>query len=78
MIHTTVWNDALRSHEELIGTDRAMRSVGNYATPLFRLPTGTPTTSPCPSWRPSSWATCTWTSTSTPRTGPRRRVAIIG
>ena len=26
----------------LIGTDRAMRSVGSYATHLFRLPTGDP------------------------------------
>ncbi|MFF0943344.1 bifunctional polysaccharide deacetylase/glycosyltransferase family 2 protein [Kocuria sp. CPCC 205300] len=48
MTHTTVWDDALRSREELIGTDRAMRSVGNYATRLFRLPTGDPDNKPLP------------------------------
>ncbi|MFI7743549.1 bifunctional polysaccharide deacetylase/glycosyltransferase family 2 protein [Kocuria rhizosphaericola] len=42
MTHTTAWDDDLRNREELIGTDRAMRSVGGYATRLFRLPTGDP------------------------------------
>ncbi|TDL38584.1 glycosyltransferase [Kocuria rosea] len=42
MTHTTAWDDDLRNREELIGTDRAMRSVGSYATHLFRLPTGDP------------------------------------
>jgi biofilm PGA synthesis N-glycosyltransferase PgaC len=42
MTHTTAWDDDLRNREELIGTDRAMRSVGSYATRLFRLPTGDP------------------------------------
>ncbi|WP_426120406.1 bifunctional polysaccharide deacetylase/glycosyltransferase family 2 protein [Kocuria sp. LHG3120] len=42
MTHTTAWDDDLRNREELIGTDRAMRSVGGYATHLFRLPTGDP------------------------------------
>ena len=42
MTHFTSWEDGFRNREELIGTDRAMRSVGGYATPLFRLPTGDP------------------------------------
>ncbi len=42
MTHTTAWDNDLRNREELIGTDRAMRSVGSYATHLFRLPTGDP------------------------------------
>ncbi|GGG43360.1 hypothetical protein GCM10011374_02160 [Kocuria dechangensis] len=48
MTHTTAWDDDLRSREELIGTDRVMRSVGSYATPLFRLPTGDPDRKPLP------------------------------
>ncbi|WP_370830223.1 bifunctional polysaccharide deacetylase/glycosyltransferase family 2 protein [Kocuria sediminis] len=48
MTHTTVWDDDLRSREELIGTDRAMRSIGDYATHLFRLPTGDPDNKPLP------------------------------
>ncbi|MGX5357781.1 bifunctional polysaccharide deacetylase/glycosyltransferase family 2 protein [Kocuria sp. KH4] len=48
MTHTTVWDDDLRSREELIGTDRAMRSVDDYATHLFRLPTGDPDNKPLP------------------------------
>jgi biofilm PGA synthesis N-glycosyltransferase PgaC len=31
-----------RNQEELVGTDRIMRSVANYASPLFRIPTGDP------------------------------------
>ncbi len=42
MSHTTAWDDDLRNREEMIGTDRVMRSVGGYATHLFRLPTGDP------------------------------------
>ncbi|GAA1746237.1 bifunctional polysaccharide deacetylase/glycosyltransferase family 2 protein [Kocuria aegyptia] len=48
MTHFTSWEDDFRNREELIGTDRAMRSVGNYATPLFRLPTGDPDNKPLP------------------------------
>ncbi len=48
MTHTTVWDDQLRNREELVGTDRAMRSVGGYATQLFRLPTGDPDNKPLP------------------------------
>ncbi|MFC6256243.1 bifunctional polysaccharide deacetylase/glycosyltransferase family 2 protein [Kocuria oceani] len=48
MTHTTVWDDDLRSREELIGTDRAMRSIDGYATHLFRLPTGDPDNKPLP------------------------------
>nr|WP_277351855.1 bifunctional polysaccharide deacetylase/glycosyltransferase family 2 protein [Arthrobacter sp. SF27] len=32
----------VRNREELIGTDRIMRSVGGYATRLFRIPKGDP------------------------------------
>lgn len=48
MTHFTSWEDDFRNREELIGTDRAMRSVGDYATPLFRLPTGDPDNKPLP------------------------------
>ncbi|MFF0991173.1 bifunctional polysaccharide deacetylase/glycosyltransferase family 2 protein [Kocuria nitroreducens] len=42
MTHTTVWTEDLRNRQELIGTDRAMRSVAGYGSHLFRLPTGDP------------------------------------
>lgn len=42
MTHVTSWDSNFRNREELVGTDRVMRSAGNYASPLFRLPTGDP------------------------------------
>ncbi|MFF0988880.1 glycosyltransferase [Kocuria sp. CPCC 205315] len=42
MTHTSSWTEDLLSRQELISTDREMRSVAGYATRLFRLPTGDP------------------------------------
>lgn len=42
MTHMTSWDSNVRNREELIATDRVMRSTADYATPLFRLPTGDP------------------------------------
>lgn len=47
MTHITSWDED-GDRQELISTDRAMRSVGGYATPLFRLPNGDPDNSPLP------------------------------
>ncbi|WP_307857492.1 bifunctional polysaccharide deacetylase/glycosyltransferase family 2 protein [Paenarthrobacter sp. DKR-5] len=43
MTHTNFWaNDDLHNRQELIGTDRVLRAMDNYATSLFRIPTGWP------------------------------------
>jgi cellulose synthase/poly-beta-1,6-N-acetylglucosamine synthase-like glycosyltransferase/peptidoglycan/xylan/chitin deacetylase (PgdA/CDA1 family) len=47
MTHLYDWDDpGLWHREELIGTDRTMRSVGHYGTRLFRLPEGNPELKP--------------------------------
>lgn len=47
MSHLTDWNKSdARHREELIGTDRAMRSAADYATRLFRIPEGDPVKKP--------------------------------
>ncbi|MGQ1797885.1 bifunctional polysaccharide deacetylase/glycosyltransferase family 2 protein [Kocuria oceani] len=47
MTHLADWEDpGLQHREELIGTDRTMRSVGNYGTRLFRFPEGNPELKP--------------------------------
>ncbi|MGK7221924.1 bifunctional polysaccharide deacetylase/glycosyltransferase family 2 protein [Kocuria flava] len=48
MTHFTSWVEDLRNREELIGTDRAMRAVADYASPIWRLPTGDPDNKPLP------------------------------
>ncbi|MBG6184620.1 peptidoglycan/xylan/chitin deacetylase (PgdA/CDA1 family) [Arthrobacter sp. CAN_A214] len=39
-------HDAIRNSEELIATDRIMRSTAGYATRLFRIPEGDPDNKP--------------------------------
>jgi cellulose synthase/poly-beta-1,6-N-acetylglucosamine synthase-like glycosyltransferase/peptidoglycan/xylan/chitin deacetylase (PgdA/CDA1 family) len=39
-------HDDLRNREEIIGTDRIMRATGQYASRLFRIPTGDPRNNP--------------------------------
>lgn len=47
MTHTDFYaNDNFRNREELIGTDRIMRSSAGYATRLFRIPEGDPDNNP--------------------------------
>jgi cellulose synthase/poly-beta-1,6-N-acetylglucosamine synthase-like glycosyltransferase/peptidoglycan/xylan/chitin deacetylase (PgdA/CDA1 family) len=47
MTHLADWEDpGLQHREELIGTDRTMRSVGNYGTRIFRFPEGNPELKP--------------------------------
>lgn len=48
MTHTTSWDEDGGNRQELISTDRAMRSVGGYATPLYRIPNGDPDSNPLP------------------------------
>lgn len=43
MYHSDFWaHDDYYNREALIGTDRVMRATGDYATRLFRIPTGDP------------------------------------
>lgn len=43
MFHSDFWaHDDAYNREEIIGTDRVMRGTDNYATRLFRIPTGDP------------------------------------
>ncbi|GAB2614706.1 hypothetical protein GCM10009696_20440 [Kocuria himachalensis] len=47
MTHMIGWEDpGLRHREELIGTDRTMRSVASYGSRLFRFPEGNPELKP--------------------------------
>ncbi|WP_309054787.1 polysaccharide deacetylase family protein, partial [Streptomyces sp.] len=47
MTHLSDWeNPTFQHREELIGTDRTMRSVGDYGTRLFRFPEGNPELKP--------------------------------
>jgi cellulose synthase/poly-beta-1,6-N-acetylglucosamine synthase-like glycosyltransferase/peptidoglycan/xylan/chitin deacetylase (PgdA/CDA1 family) len=47
MTHISDWEDpGLRHREELIGTDRTMRSVAAYGSRLFRFPEGNPELKP--------------------------------
>lgn len=49
MTHLTTWNEGdARHRQELVGTDRSMRGVGEYASPLFRIPKGNPEENPVP------------------------------